>query len=62
MANTANNTVSQVDEALGGTLGETGVTETAQGVVNGVAGPDSPVGHAVDETVGAVGGLLPPHH
>ena len=58
MANTANNTVSQVD----GTLGETGVIEAAQGVVNGVAGPESPVGHAVDESSGAVGGLLDPHH
>ena len=61
MANTANNTVSQVDETLGGARGETGVTEGAQGVVNGVAGPQSPVGHAVDETIGAVGDLLHPH-
>ena len=51
VANTVNNTVSQVDERpLGGALGETGVTEVTQGVVNGVAGPESPVGHAVDET------------
>jgi hypothetical protein len=62
VANTANNTVSQVDGTLGGTLGKTGVTEAAQGVVNGVAGPESPVVHAVDESPGAVGGLLDPHH
>jgi hypothetical protein len=56
---TVNSTVNQVDEtALGGTLKETGVTEAAEGVVNGVAGPESAVGHVVDETVGAVGGLL----
>jgi hypothetical protein len=56
---TANNTVSKVDEtALGGTLHETGVTEVTESVVKGVAGPESPVGHVVDETVGAVGGLL----
>jgi hypothetical protein len=57
---TANNAVNQVDEtALGGTLKESGVTEATEGVVKGVVGPESTVGHAVDETVGAVGGLLP---
>jgi hypothetical protein len=56
---TVGNTVSGVDEkALGGTLHETGVTEITEGVVNGAAGPESPVGNVVDETVGAVGGLL----
>ncbi len=56
---TVNNTVNQVDEtALGGTLNETGVTEVTEGVVNGVVGPESTVGKVVDETVGAVGGLL----
>jgi hypothetical protein len=29
---------------------------------HGVGGPESPVGHVVDETVGAVGDLLHPHH
>jgi hypothetical protein len=54
-----NNTVNQVDETvLGGALGETGVTDVTEGVVNGVAGPESTVGKVVDETVGAVGGLL----
>jgi hypothetical protein len=56
---TVNGTVAQVDEtALGGTLHETGVTEVTEGVVNGVAGPESTVGKVVDETVGVVGGLL----
>ncbi|HKA67467.1 MAG TPA: hypothetical protein VKG03_06125, partial [Solirubrobacterales bacterium] len=53
---TVNDTVSKVDESALGNSGVTGVTE---GAVNGVAGPESPVGHGVDETVGAVGGLLP---
>jgi hypothetical protein len=56
---TVNDTVSQVDEtAAGGGLGKSGVTEAAEGVVNGVAGPESPVGKVVDETVKTVGGLL----
>jgi hypothetical protein len=60
---TVDNTVSNVDEkALNGTLHETGVTEVTEGVVNDVAGPESPVGHVVDETAGAVGGLLHGNH
>ena len=56
---TVNNTVTKVDEtALGGTLGNSGVTDVTEGVVNGVAGPESTVGKVVDEAVGAVGGLL----
>lgn len=56
---TVNNTVNQVDETVtGGTLGKTGVTEVPEGVVNGVVGPESPVGKVVDETVKTVGGLL----
>ncbi len=58
---TVNGTVNQVDEsALGGTLNNAGVTEATEGVVNGVVGPESTVGKVVDETVGAVGGLLHP--
>jgi hypothetical protein len=56
---TANGTVNQVDETVtGGALDKTGVTGVTEGVVEGVAGPESPVGKVVDETVGAVGGLL----
>jgi hypothetical protein len=59
VTSTVNNTVNQVDEsALGGTLGQTGVTDVTEGVVNGVAGPESVVGNVVDEAVGAVGGIL----
>ena len=59
VAETVNGTVTQVDESvLGGTLDNSGVTAVTEGVVNGVAGPESTVGKVVDETVGAVGGLL----
>lgn len=58
---TVNGTVNQVDETvLGGTLEETGVTNVTEGVVNGVAGPNSLVGHVLDETVHAVEGLVKP--
>jgi len=61
-----NDTVSGVDEASGGALGKTGVTKTSEEAVDGVAGPDSPVGKAVDKTVEsvdeAVGGLLDGGH
>ncbi len=53
-----NNTVSGVDEATGGVVGSTGVTKVTEEVVNEVAGPESPVGKTVDETVKTVGGLL----
>ncbi len=59
IAGAVNETVHQVDQtALGGSLEKTGVTELTEGVVNGVVGPESTVGHVVDETVGAVNGLL----
>jgi len=61
VAGDAGSTVSKVDEAAAGTLGDTGAPTAAEGVVNGVGGPESIVGHAVGETVGVVGGLLPPH-
>jgi hypothetical protein len=58
-AETVNNTVNQVDEsALGGTLNDTGATDVTEGAVNGVAGPESPVGKVVDEVTGAVDGVL----
>ena len=59
---TVNETVSGVDEATGGALGETGVTKVTEEVVDGVAGPESAVGKTVDKTVEkakeTVGGLL----
>jgi hypothetical protein len=60
---TVNGTVNKVDETvLGGTLHETGVTEVTEGVVNGVVGPESTVGHVLDETLKGVGGLLNGNH
>ena len=57
---TVNGTVNQVDETVtGGALNEAGVTPVTEGVVNGVAGPESPIGKVVDETAGAGGGVLP---
>jgi hypothetical protein len=55
---TVNKTVSGVDEATGGAIGSTGVTEVTEKAVEGVAGPESTVGHSVDEAVKTVGGLL----
>jgi hypothetical protein len=55
---TVNNTVSGADKALGGTLGETGVTKVTEEVVNGVAGPESTVGKTVDKAVETITGLL----
>jgi hypothetical protein len=50
-----NNTVSGVDQTLGGT----GVPKVTEEAVNGVAGPESTVGETVDKVVETVGGLLP---
>jgi hypothetical protein len=56
---TVNDTVSKVDEAaLGGALGDSGVTGATEEVVNGVAGPESVVGKVVDGATETVGGLL----
>ena len=59
---TVNETVSGVDNATGGALGNAGVTKVTEEVVNGVAGPESPVGKTVDGAVEkvkeTVGGLL----
>jgi hypothetical protein len=56
---TVNDTVNQVDEAaLDGTLGDSGVTKVTEGVVNGVAGPESTVGKVVDGAADTVGGIL----
>jgi hypothetical protein len=60
---TVNNTVGAVDETVTeGALESTGVTGVTEEVVNGVVGPESPVGKVVDETVGVVEGLLHPKH
>jgi len=56
-AGTVNETIAGVDSATGGALGNAGVTETTEEVVNGAAGPKSAVGRTVDRTTQAVGGL-----
>ena len=58
VAGAVDDTVNGVGGALGGALGRTGVTDATQGVVDGVAGPDSVVGQTVDGTAGAVRDLL----
>jgi hypothetical protein len=58
---TVNGTVGTVDEALGGTLSETGVSKVTEEVVNGVAGPESVVGKTVDGVGEVVGGLVGGH-
>lgn len=56
---TVNETVNQVDQTVtGGALEDSGVTQATEEVVNSVAGPESPVGKVVDETVGTVDGIL----
>jgi hypothetical protein len=63
LTETVNETVTGVDETvLGGALKESGVTEVTEGLVNGLAGPESPVGKVVNETVNTVGGLLGGNH
>jgi type IV secretion system protein TrbL len=58
ITDTVNKTVSGVDEATGGVVGSTGVTEVTEKTVENVAGPESTVGHTGDEAVKTVGGLL----
>jgi hypothetical protein len=61
VTDTVNDTVNSVDQtATGGALEATGVTTVTEGVVNGVAGPESVVGKTVDGVAGTVGGLLNP--
>jgi hypothetical protein len=57
VTDTVNETVSGVDTATGGALGNAGVAETAEDVVNGAAGPRSAVGGAADGATEAVDGL-----
>jgi hypothetical protein len=59
LTETVNDTVNQVDETVtGGALEKTGVTQVTEGGVDGVIGPESPVGKVVDGTVETVTGLL----
>jgi hypothetical protein len=58
VAGTVNDTVSGVDQATGGALGETDVPKVTEEVVNGAAGSDSTVGKTVDKVVETVGGVL----
>lgn len=58
ITNTVNKTVAGVDEAAGGVIGSTGVTEATEKVVEGAAGPESPLGKTVDGVAKTVGGLL----
>lgn len=55
---TVNGAVGTVDEAVGGTLSETGVSKVTEEVVNGAAGPESVVGKTVDGVGEVVGGLV----
>ena len=55
---TVNGTVDEVDHTAGGTLENAGVTPTTEEAVNGVAGPESPVGGTVEGAAEAVGGVL----
>jgi hypothetical protein len=54
----ANGVVDTVDQATGGALDQTGVSDTAHGVIDGAVGPGSTAGGAVDGALGAVGGAL----
>jgi hypothetical protein len=58
ISESVNNVVGTVNEATGGTLGETGVTHVTEEVVEGVAGPESVVGKTVDGVGEVVGGLV----
>lgn len=62
VSGTVNNVVNGVDQATGGALGATGVPQATEEVVNGLVGPESPVGETVDNVVetvkDTVGGLL----
>jgi hypothetical protein len=55
---TVNETVSGVNQTTGGALDEAGVTKVSEEAVNGLAGPETPVGKTVDGVVETVGGVL----
>lgn len=56
-----NNAVGTVNEAVGGALGESGVSKVTEEVVKGAAGPESVVGKTVDGVGEVVGGLVGGH-
>jgi hypothetical protein len=58
LTETVNGTVGAVNEATGGTLEKTGVTEVTEGAVNGVVGPETVVGGTVDGVVEGLGNLV----
>jgi hypothetical protein len=58
LSESVNNAVGTVDEATGGTLGETGVTHVTEEAVEGAVGPESVVGKTVGGVEEVVGGLL----
>jgi hypothetical protein len=59
VTSTVNEAVTKVDQTVtGGALEKTGVTGVTEGVVDGVAGPESVVGQVVDGTVGTLEGIL----
>lgn len=58
VAGTVNKTVSGVDSATSGALGEAGVTKVTEETVDGVVGPETPMGKTVEKSVETVGGLL----
>jgi hypothetical protein len=58
VAGVVDDTVAGADTATGGAVGDTGVTQVAEGVVDGAVGPESTVGQTVDKAAETVGGLL----
>ncbi len=52
------NTVDTLDHATGGALGQTGVPQVVHGATNGVLGPGSGTGQALDNAAGPVNNLL----
>jgi len=58
VAGTVNKTVSGIDSATGGSLGEAGVTKVSEETAGGVVGLETPLGKTVEKAAETVGGLL----